>query len=237
MISYSLPILETVQLAWRSVKGAKASFWGAYTWLSAASILFIVISSAGTILSFPALSSFCNFVMPVVNFLLSFGILYMGICRAFNRPISASMISYAFSDAILILKIFGLCLLNIVIIAPLIAIPVLTFAAATAFLAQSGFIYVLYLVAGVMLFLALYLLIRIELSWAFLLDKQVNPWQAIVLSMQTTRGNFLRLMGLHIVTVLITLICAIPLGIGLIWAIPFSKICYGLVYKRLLEAK
>jgi hypothetical protein len=85
--------------------------------------------------------------------------------------------------------------------------------------------------------LTIYLLFRMYLVHAFILAKKVNPWVAIKLSFKATKSNVCRLIGLSILNGLILLVSAIPLGIGLIWTLPYFFINFGEIYKSLVESR
>ena len=80
---------------------------------------------------------------------------------------------------------------------------------------------------------AFYVTISMSLAAAFVLEKESSPWRAIAASFQATRWNFWRLLALYILQSFIILLGIIPFFIGLIWAIPFSFILYGMIYQRL----
>src|SRR5205085_143591 len=98
---------------------------------------------------------------------------------------------------------------------------------------SSGVSMVGWALLTIIAFAAFYLLVRLMLSIAFVLEQNVNPWRAIVLSFHATRCNFWRLFGWYIAIWIIMMISIIPLGIGLIWTLPLIYISYGMIYKTL----
>lgn len=79
----------------------------------------------------------------------------------------------------------------------------------------------------------LYLTISMHQAVGFILDKSLDSFKAIKMSFRVTKPYIVELLGLYIIMGFILFISALPLGIGLIWTVPFSYILYGEVYKRL----
>jgi hypothetical protein len=90
--------------------------------------------------------------------------------------------------------------------------------------------FLLGIIGGVLVF---YLSIRMCISSEFILDKAIQPFDAIKMSFKATRHNFWNCLGILILLLLIFIISLLPLGIGLIWTLPMAAICRGLIYKRL----
>ena len=85
--------------------------------------------------------------------------------------------------------------------------------------------------------LTFYLAMRLYLAKGIVLDQQVGPWAAIKKSFRATKYNVWRLIGLTLLNAIILLVSVIPLGIGLIWSLPYLFINYGMVYRRLVIEK
>lgn len=232
--TYLIPVWDTIGAAWRKVSGTKGSIWAALIVLVLISVVLFALQALISHIV-PALDPVTGIIIQAINFLLQMGILYIGIQRAFDLPITYRLMFRNFQHP-LWLKVIGLYILQILIF----LIPVLIFFIPLIFKAVAGnepsmlpfpVSLLLYLIGIIAI---IYLAVRLSLSMAFVVDKQYGPVQAVKASFQATRSNFWRLVAIMIIQIFIILISAIPLGIGLIWTIPFAYIIYGIVYKNLL---
>jgi len=80
---------------------------------------------------------------------------------------------------------------------------------------------------------AIYVLYRIYFAESVLVSKNISPWAAICMSWKITKNNVWRLIWLTLLNLLIILISILPLGIGLLWSIPYLYICKGVAYRKL----
>ena len=58
-------------------------------------------------------------------------------------------------------------------------------------------------------------------------------WQALEASRKAITQHWFKVFGLFLLLGLITLISAIPLGIGLVWSIPLFVIAMGVLYRTI----
>lgn len=233
-LTYSIPVWETIGKAWDKIKGTKGSVWGA---IGLIILIMLGLIICGSIIQgiFPFLKSLVGLILQLVNFLFEMGLLYIGIKRAFDLPISYRLVFRSFETPVA-LRVIGLYILQILIFIPftlLFFIPLIV-QSVFDYPFSSAPIVLLYLVCYVIGIIGvIYFVIRLLVAMAFVLDKLSNPWEAIVKSFEATRGNFWNLLFLTIIEILILMISAIPLGIGLIWTLPFALILYGIIYKEL----
>jgi hypothetical protein len=226
-----LPISDTIKESWDAVYGAKAPIWGGF--LLTLVIIFCIGFILGIVSVFaPKLQIIITPIAQIIGVLFQMGLIYMGIRRARGDAISYKLIFYAM-DVGMALRIIGLYILQMLIF----LLPVATIVAGNIFFMMLS-IGTLGMVMSIILdvvvgALILYISMRMALSMAFVLDKQSGPWEAIKKSFAATEGNVLLLLGAIILQTLIVLISIIPVGIGLIWTIPFSIIMYGMIYKKL----
>jgi hypothetical protein len=224
--SYELPIEETLKTSWNKVSGSKGTIWIAF-------ILCIVIAFVlGMIDQFlltsaPKIEPLYNFVMSIVTTLLNLGLVYIGIRRAQDLPISYSFIFHTLHFRL------GLKLIGLYILQGLIClIPVLLMVTGVI-LYQQHSVLISTLLFAIGMIAVLYLSFKLILAMGFVLDKEIGPIDAIKLSFRGTRSNFWRIVIIFILQSLFLILCTIPLGIGLIWGIPFAVINYGNIYKNL----
>jgi uncharacterized membrane protein len=225
---YLLPIEETLKTSWDKTSGSKSTFWTAIIIIIAVMIGISGVVYALTNLA-PKAGPLFNLIFQVVGYLLQMGLIYIGIKRAQDLPISFGMVFQAF-DSGLALKLIALYILQIL----LFLIPILLiFVSVFLFTASNGMALLgaLAFIAG--LIGAFCLAVRLGLSMAFVLDANAGPWNAIKYSFRATRCNFWRLVFITLIQSLIILVSAIPFGIGLIWTIPFALINYGMIYRKL----
>lgn len=229
--TYLLPIGETISLAWSKVKGSKGSIWAAL--LVSFLIMFALGFFDGVIkATAPSIEFVVKIIIQVVGFLLQIGLLYIGIKRAQDEPITYHLLFRGFESNIA-LRAIGLYILQVLIL--IIPLALMLFAAILYGMESTSGRLIISLLLGVVGFLAIiYLGIRMMLSMAFVLDKGMNPWPAITQSFAATNQNFWRLIAVIILQLLIIAVSAIPLGIGLIWTLPFAYILYGCLYKYLV---
>lgn len=220
-----LPVFETIRLGFEKIKGTKGAIWGAFLTIFLIGLGIQIIAQLISHFSI-LLSLIVSNTGQLINFLLTTGIVYIGMQRALDLPISYEQI-FRIWELKRALNIIGLYLLKAIIFAAFI-IPIIFIV---------PFMVVFHLMALLLvpiIAILIYLAIRMAFAIAFVLDKDVNPWRAIVLSFQATRGNVWRLIGFMVTLFFLFLISMIPLGVGLIWTVPMMFICYGLAYKALL---
>jgi hypothetical protein len=251
-----IPIGETISSAWKKIKGAKASFFAAF------GILFLIALGLGILESMTetisvALEGAIKFVGQVFMYFLQMGLIYMGIQRAADSPISYRLMFRAFTNSKILLNltlVYFLQLLILIIpifmmvyafisiasentanistsVGPSGILPFLITSIGQISISTTSF---LLLVAGFTL--GTFLALRMIMSAGLVLDKNKSGWQAIKLSFRLTRWNVCRLICIYLIQVGIFFLALIPIGIGLIWVLPFHFICYGLIYKKFISS-
>lgn len=230
--TYLIPIRDTIETAWQKVSGSKLPIWGAFGLVFLIMFCFGLVSGAMQFFT-PKLAWVFGAIMELFGVLLQAGILYLGIQRAKDSPIAANLVFRAVNSS-LAWKVIAVMILVVLIL----VIPIL-FEVAGLFLTitqQNTLLQVVGCIISLISSIAIiYLAIRMKLSIGFVVDRESDPWQAIQQSFNATRCNVWRLIGIYLIQALIVFISAIPLGIGLIWTIPFSLILYGTMYQRLSQ--
>jgi hypothetical protein len=225
-ITYLLPVGETIGIAWDKVKGTKGSVWAA---ILMTSLIMLGLGFFDWVIRViaPPIEPFFRIIVQVIGFLLQMGIMYIGIRRAQDLPITYRMMFRTFEGSIAI-RVIGVYILQIIIF----IIPVALIIFSAVLVGRSG-AHVAILLGIFGFVLTIFLCVRMMLSMAFVLDKGTNPWPAISQSFASTKNNFWRLVAIFLAQSIIIIISAIPIFIGLIWTLPFAYILYGLVYKNL----
>ena len=106
-------------------------------------------------------------------------------------------------------------------------IPIMLAYVAMTIIITIGF--VLLIIPGI------YLAVSYAFVYTLIVDKGLDIWEAMELSRKTVTEQWFKFFGLSILSGIIIVISAIPLGIGLIWSIPMTYIAYGLLYHRLFD--
>ncbi len=244
-----LPIWDSIIQAWHKVHGAKQTVWGALLLIIAIMVGFAILSGIANAIYIP-LGSVISFISQIFFYLLIAGMIYIGLQRAQDTPISYKMVFRAVEWRLgaklillyilkcLIMLPFVLILLFTVFISAFLHVMTMGFSHASetvnAATVSAGFSSPLSILAFIIVGCAfIYTFTRIMLAVPFLLMQNTGAWEAIVLSFRATRCNFWRIVGWYISLWLIMVISIIPVGIGLIWTLPLVYIAYGMVYKTL----
>lgn len=228
-----LPIVDTIRGAWEKVSGAKATLWIAFAFIIVLSIINIALQAylkehSNTVLSV------VDFLLQVITYLLQMGLLYLGIQRALGRPLVWQDVFMGLKPAMTI-KIILLYLLQILVL--ILPIIVIIGGIAIAGVANQDRTMAAMFVSALLVFLGsiaiIFIMFRMMLSFGYLLEEKLGPWDAIKKSFAATRGNVWRLIFIHLIFAILFFISMIPFGIGLIWTLPLSVILYGEIYRRL----
>lgn len=239
-IHASLDVMEAIKEAWAKQSGAKATFWAV---LIIVIILRIAVKGLDevvdqNIVSNSALELLIGLgvlAITILDMVLNWGLIYLGIKRALSQPIEFGDIKHVFRW-IIFFKMLGLFILQFLILLPSIVLLLAPLYIPSLMDPDSALTLItttLLAVLGGILFL--FLMLRMTLAAGLVLFGEKGPWMAIRISFRTTKGNVFALLGLTILNFFIILVSMIPLGIGLIWSIPYALINYGVVYKKLFD--
>lgn len=240
---HSLPIGETMKEAWEYVHGFKGPFWMAFIIIMLISIGILMFKTL-LLTSLPVASSQVNslsgsstteisnmamMLLDIISLLLSMGLMYIGLRRVANLTISTGMVFKGFSP-LFIFKLLGVEIIKMLLICIFLFVPFFINIVMPP-INYGIFIAVIDLVCFLV---AYFILIRLSLAELVVFDKGLGPIDAIKLSFQATKGFVWRIFWLGLITVLIIIVSIIPLGVGLIWSLPFMMLIYPVIYKRLI---
>src|SRR3990167_1336586 len=102
----SFSVIDSIKEAWHQTKGAKATFWAVFVIFM---VILIPLATPSYLLGpkqFPLLTGILSIIAQLVYLLLTMATLYLGIQRAFGKPIQFTMMGYVFSFNLLI-KMIG----------------------------------------------------------------------------------------------------------------------------------
>ena len=215
---------EALNEAWQYTKGAKGSIWAAI------GMMYLVMLILGLGLAFmqaalgvdpaSAVGIWAKIgvqsLVGAISTLFTAGLMYIGVRRAAEKNFSWDMVFVGFPMALKLL--IASILMTLLVI--------------------SGF--VLLILPGI------YLAIGYTMTLPLMIDRQLDPWQAMEISRKAIHKVWWKVSGLFFVMGLIYCVSAIPLGIGLkwtffaiplgiglIWTAPMSIILVGVVYRYL----
>ncbi len=198
--------------AWDKVDGSKMAFF-----LGGLIYFFIVIAlSVGTSLISAMLTAALDdiglsmviemsfsLLTQIVAAPLTGGLVMMGIRRAAGQNIEPGMIMSQFDKVL-----------------PLVAV---------------NFLYGAAVLVGFFLFIlpGIYLAVAFYMAPSLVVERNMGPIEALNLSFQECRKQWLNLFLLGIVVILLLLAGYLTMGIGLIWLAPLAMISSGLAYQHL----
>ena len=93
-------------------------------------------------------------------------------------------------------------------------------------------------IVGFMLLIlpAIYVTVAYAFTIPLIVDKNMEVWEAMEHSRKTVTKHWFKVAGLMGLLTIIMLLGAIPLGVGLIWALPLMFVTlYGLAYPVMFE--
>lgn len=76
----------------------------------------------------------------------------------------------------------------------------------------------------------IYLSVGYTYAMVLVVDKGLSPWQAMEESRKVIHKIWWKMFGLYIAVGLVIFLGTIPLGIGLIWCVPWSLVLMGVLY-------
>jgi len=87
--------------------------------------------------------------------------------------------------------------------------------------------FVLLILPGIYLFFAYFMPMQL------VVDKGLSPWRAMEVSRRAITKRWFSFFFLSLILIFINIIALIPFGLGLIWSIPLTVVCYGIVYRNM----
>ena len=93
------------------------------------------------------------------------------------------------------------------------------------------------IIAFLFLMIAMLVVIAVNVffnfSYMLILDQKERFHLAVWHSIKMVKANFKKLYGLILLLSLFNLLGLIPVGLGLLWTVPLTYVCIGLVYRKL----
>jgi len=194
--------------AWALSNGFKATFWGSFLLymgvVIVAAIVMGILSVVVTLIATEAavvIAVLSQVIQLVITAPLIAGLFMIGIKRAAGQPVNAFMVFNYFPKTLPLFLTYLLMLVLVVIGFVLLAIP------------------------------GIYLMLAYAFALPLLVDKKLGIWESLETSRKGITRCWFRFFGFGIIGFLIVLVSAIPLGIGLIWTLPWLYAAMGVIYR------
>jgi hypothetical protein len=201
---YNFTISEVLAEAWNNVSGAK---WAVNAGMLGVWIFMMLATIV--LVRLGVMDPQNQWQGQIISMLLSAitypciaGISMMGVHRAVGLSISPGMI-FGYFGAVLPL-----------VLASLIQMFVLPVA------------FLLLVIPGI------YLMVAYILTWPLIIDKKLGPWRAMEASRKAVTHQWFKFFGVGIIVMVVMMISAIPMGIGLIWSLPWAVMTLGVLYRH-----
>lgn len=209
---YDFNISELLNEAWQLVKGTKGIIIGGFLVFYAVMMaVSFVLGGIFGLLGLAGDESMLSILTEMIIGMLASAMAYpfmaglnmVGIRRAAGHPISFNEIFSHFGRLV----------------------PILITALLSTVLIYIGFM--LLVIPG------LYLGIAYMLAIPLVVERGLTPWQAMETSRKAISQHWFKVFGTLLLLGLITMISAIPLGIGLVWTIPLLVLTMGVLYRTI----
>ena len=91
----------------------------------------------------------------------------------------------------------------------------------------------LFIALGLILLIipGIYLMVAFSMAVPLVVEKNMGPWEALTTSRKAITHKWFAMLGLSLLSMLVILIAAIPLGIGLIWGAPLVTLAFAILYR------
>ncbi|MFT6098544.1 MAG: hypothetical protein ACJAYF_001086 [Arenicella sp.] len=91
----------------------------------------------------------------------------------------------------------------------------------------------LFIALGLVLLIipGIYLMIAFTMAVPLVVEKNMGPWEALTTSRKAITHKWFPMLGFSLLSMLVIILAAIPLGIGLIWGAPLVVLAYAILYR------
>lgn len=206
----------TMGEAWRNLKGFKMKCHVAF-------LLYFIVAIAAAFISVPVifgftaigadlqaatiLGSVIQMVASIAVMPMFMGIHIMGMRHAENKSVSAGSIFGYFNKIPAIFLCYLMMVIMIVLGSVLLILP------------------------------GIYLMYAYMFAMPLVVEKNLPAWRALEISRKALTRIWFRFFGFVLLLMLINVIAMIPLGIGMIWSVPWSVLTMSMVYTKLFGAE
>ena len=199
---YDFTVNEIFAEAWEKTAGAKGAFWGAILFIGFISVIGGMVQKA-LLGNGQASQIFGGLLILPITGPLYIGLFKMGVRRAAGETIAAS-------DVFRYLSPYNV---QLVIVQVLVYLAIIL-----------GFM--------ALLLPGIYLAISYTFAPLLVADHGLQPWDAMETCRKSVGHKWWKFFGYFLLTGLMFIASCIPLGLGLIWALPTFVIANGVLYRR-----
>jgi hypothetical protein len=203
--NYDFEISEVLREAWRLTNGFKAAFWGPA--LVTYGLVIALVFGATKVIAGDnagfAVRFAINLGCSALFAPLVMGVMMLGVRRAAGLPVSFQTTFSYFHKA------------GAAIVAAL----------STTLLTYLGLVF--------LVLPAIYLGVAFGMTMPLIADRNLAPWNAMETSRRAITHKWFAFFGTYLIVGILTCLSALPLGIGLIWTVPWSMLVIGVLYRRI----
>lgn len=209
--NWDFDIMDVMSEAWQKISGAKGAMWVGILVVYAATFVLRMVAGGiaaalgeGSVLEFTIVLT-VELAGQAIAYVVTSGVYYYALKWAAGDPsATATDVLVGFSVA-----------------APLLGVYLLM-----TLLAMVGFLFLI--LPGV------YLMIAYALAAPLVIDRGLGVWEALETSRKAISNHWFKVLGLGLLASLAAgLGMVLTLGIGVVWAMPFFFMVYGVLYNRI----
>jgi len=209
--NWDFDIMEVMSEAWQKISGAKGAMWVGILVMYAATFVLQMVAGGiaaalgeGSVLGI-AIALTVQLAGQAIAYVVTAGVYYYALkWAAGDQSATATDVLVGFSVA-----------------APLLGVYLLV-----TLLAMVGFLFLI--LPGV------YLIIAYSLAAPLVIDRGLGVWEALETSRKAITNHWFKVFGLGLLASLAAgLGMVLTLGIGIVWAMPFFFMVYGVLYNRI----
>lgn len=202
---YDLQFAEVLGEAWRRIAGFKGKLW--LVMIAYIVVYMVIALAAGFLFGFLMGEQTGALVAQLVTTLLvtplGLGLFMVGLHRSTDRDVRTATLFSLYGK---IIPLFLTMLL----------------------------MYLLILIGFILLVLpGIYLSIAYTQALPLVAEKNMSPWQALEASRKAVTKKWFTVFGIYFVAPLLLVISMLPLGIGLIWSVPWIVVVFAVVYRSI----
>lgn len=213
---YRFEVGEVMREAWGLLKGFKRTFWAASIVLYVMMLVFFFIWTRISIAIFGAPES------PPTGVRIG-PLIFNGLMGAFIGPLFVGLV------ALVVRRAAGMPASFSTAFAYLGKVPVLCVAGVlTTLMTYLGF--ALLIIPG------FYLAVAYGMTVPLIAFNELGAWQAMEISRKAITRNWWGVCALQMAVGVVVMLSALPLGIPLIWTLPWAALTLGVLYRRMFGA-
>ncbi len=203
---YDFILDDVIKEAWDRIAGAKGAVLGGVFLFWFISVVLsigidLVLLLFGSVNEHLVLAMASKLTLSIAMYPLLAGMIMIGVNRALDRPVRATMV-FAYFEFMVNLIMAGFL------------VTVLTYLGLIALVIPG-----------------IYLTIAYSFVMPLIVDQGMGPWEAMETSRKAVTKHWFKVFFLYLVLGIIIVFSLIPLGLGLIWTLPLGIVANGVLYR------